>query len=440
MKLNKIGSLLFASLVLLFSGCEPEVDEMHLKNSTDVAGVELTATQSTPGGNKITLSMDTPGVTGYWDYNLGKALTNRTTFVYPIPGTATFTFVGTLGGEFFEKTIEVEVEQLDNRLDQDWYDLVGENTAEGKTWVFAGGPAPDGQQWWFMSPPGDKSGAWTIWWNAAGDCCPPVDASGKMSFDLDGAANYTYYPDADAEGQAGSFVLDVANQKLIINDGNILGAEAPWGNPNAVYEIVALTEDQLVLYVPSNAGGTGWTWVFVPEGSKETDGDSAGTLGLPIDFDGSDDYVSSTSGVDFNVVTNPQQSGINSSATMVGEVITPGGQYDALTFSLANAIDFSGSNKTITMKVYSETAFPVLFKLETGVNDERANEVEVNHGGTGWEELTFDFNNARKSYIDGNQGAGEAFVPTGQYDKFSIFLDFGGTTAGTFYIDDIEQN
>ncbi|WP_193510793.1 hypothetical protein [Christiangramia fulva] len=445
MKINKIISLLIVSFVLLFSACEPQVDEQELHNTTNVEGVELVATQSTTGGNEITLEMVTPGITGYWDYNLGKALTNRTTFVYPIPGTASFTYVGTLGSEFFTKTIEVEVDQLDHDLDQDWYDLVGDDTAAGKTWVFDGGPQPDGRLWWFMSPPNGKDGAWTVWWNAAGECCPPSDASGKMKFDLDGAANYTYYADPNAEGQPGSFVLDVENQKLIINNGNILGSGNEYGavvgNPAGVYEIVSLTEDQLVLYVPHNGFDTGWTWVFKPEGSGDTgDGGSAGISSLPISFDDSEDYVSSASGVGFNVVTNPQQSGINPTETMVGEVVNAGSQYEALTISLANAIDFSGSNKTITMKVYSETAFPVLFKLETGVNGERANEVQVNHGGTGWEELTFDFNNAVKSYIDGNQGAGEAFVPTGQYDKFSIFLDFAGTTAGTFYIDDIEQN
>ena len=269
MKINKIGSLFIISIVLLFSACEPEVDEQNLQNTTDVEGVELVATQSTTGGNEITLEMATPGVTGYWDYNLGKALTDEVTFVYPIPGTATFTYVGTLGAEFFTKTIEVEVEELTHALDQDWYDLVGEDTAAGKTWVFDGGPEPDGQQWWFMSPPGSKDGAYTVWWNAAGDCCPPADAAGEMTFDLDGAANYTYYADESAEGQLGNFVLDVANQKLIINNGNILGAEQ--GNPEGVYDIVSLTEDELVLYVPNNAGGTGWTWVFRPEETEETE-------------------------------------------------------------------------------------------------------------------------------------------------------------------------
>lgn len=264
MKINKIGSLFFASIVLLLSACEPEVDEQHLQNSTDVEGVELVATQSTTGGNEITLEMVTPGVTGYWDYNLGKALTNEVTIIYPIPGTSSFTYVGTLGGEFFTKSIDVQVDELDHALNQDWYDLVSDDTGTGKTWVFDGGPEPDGNQWWFMSPPGSKDGAYTVWWNAAGDCCPPVDAAGKMTFDLSGAANYTYYANESAEGQLGSFVLDIANQKLIINGANILGAEEPYGNPDGVYDIVSLTEDELVLFVPNNAGGTGWTWVFRP--------------------------------------------------------------------------------------------------------------------------------------------------------------------------------
>jgi hypothetical protein len=116
-----------------------------------------------------------------------------------------------------------------------------------------------------MSPPDSKDGAWTAWWNAGGTCCPPSDVNGRMHFDLDGAANYTYYADANAEGVKGSFELNVPNQVLKISGSNILGSEEPRGNPAGIYEIVSLTEDQMVLYVPTNAGNTGWTWVFKPE-------------------------------------------------------------------------------------------------------------------------------------------------------------------------------
>lgn len=169
--------------------------------------------------------------------------------------------------------------------------------------------------------------------------------------------------------------------------------------------------------------------------------DNGDPLKLPLDFDGDLAYAAATTGTTFEVVTNPNQSGINNSDTKVGKVTNNGEQYEALTVQLDEAIDFSSASKTITMKVYSMTAYPVLFKLEAGVNGERANEVEVNHGGTGWEELTFDFaTNARKSFVNGDGENGAPFVPTGKYDSFSIFLDFAGTTAGDFYIDDIELN
>lgn len=248
-------------LMILMASCESIVDDIPMENNTTVEGVELVATQNSSNGNLIELSMNTPGVTGYWDYNLGKALTNRVEFVYPIPGTSTFTFVGTLGAEFFEKTIEVKVDVLDTPLDQDWYDLVSENTSEGKTWVFAGEGGDEGL-WWFMSANDNPDGHMGAWWNAGGTCCPPEDVNGKMVFDLDGAANFTYYASPEAAPVVGSFVLDVANQTLAVDGADILGAPNDYKSPDGVYQIMSITEDELILYVPMNAGGTGWTWVF----------------------------------------------------------------------------------------------------------------------------------------------------------------------------------
>lgn len=263
LKIYKIVSLLAISLLLCLTSCESDVDEEFLTNTTNVDGVELIATQSTDGGNEITLHMATPGVTGYWDYNLGKALTDKTTIIYPIPGLATFTFTGTLGAEFFTKTIDVQIDQLDHALDQDWYDLVSEDTATGKTWVFDGTGGDNGL-WWFMSAPGNPDGAWGAWWNAGGTCCPPSDVAGKMHFDLNGAANFNHYEDSSAPAEPGSFVLDVANQELIISGSKLLGSAA--GNADGVYTIVSLTEDQMVLYLNnSETYGTGWTFVFRPE-------------------------------------------------------------------------------------------------------------------------------------------------------------------------------
>ncbi|MBS0010020.1 MAG: hypothetical protein KFF49_01325, partial [Bacteroidales bacterium] len=95
------------------------------------------------------------------------------------------------------------------------------------------------------------------------------DLEGKMVFDLDGAANYTYYASPSADPEYGDFVLDVKNQMLNVNGPNILGGAATgWydiGNHDGVYQIIRLTEDELILYVSNNAWGTGWMWHFKPE-------------------------------------------------------------------------------------------------------------------------------------------------------------------------------
>jgi len=256
--------------MLIFSACEPIVDEVNLSDSTNVDGVTLVATQTPPGGNKLTLKMTTPGITGYWNYNLGKALTNEYTVVYPIPGKSTFTYVGTLGSQFFTKTIDVQIDRLDTPLDPMWYSLVSKNTAAGKTWVFAtdnpvelgGGPA-----WWYMSPPDNPAdGYMTAWWNAGATCCPPSDTNGKITFDLNGAANYNYYDTKTGTPKKGSFILDVANKKLFIKGAPILGADR--ANPEGVYDVAVLTDTQLILYsarTPDGAGFTGWSWRFKPQ-------------------------------------------------------------------------------------------------------------------------------------------------------------------------------
>lgn len=163
---------------------------------------------------------------------------------------------------------------------------------------------------------------------------------------------------------------------------------------------------------------------------------------LPITFDDATvNYAFSTfNGASYEVVDNPDVSGANAEESKVGAITNSGAQFEGGAFTLGTPIDFSGANKTVSMKFWATSALPVLLKFEGGVNDERQTEVVAQHGGTGWEILTFDFaTDAIKSFIDGNQGVGEAFVPDGQYTTMVIFVDGPGTTAGTFYLDDIAQ-
>ncbi|MBK3518799.1 hypothetical protein [Carboxylicivirga marina] len=271
MKISKILGLITMAILLVFSACEPIEDRDVLKNSFDPSNIDLAVVQATNGGNKLSIQMNTEGVTGYWDYILDKKYTDRVEVVFPFTGTHEFTYYATTPympnndpseTEYVSKTVSVEITQLDEPLPQAYYDLVGEDLA-GKTWVFDGGPTPDGRLWWFMS---DPTNPWGIWWNAGGDCCPPADAAGKMVFDLDGGPNYTYYADAAGAPVTGStFKFNGDYSKITIEGAaNLLGSMEGGGN-GGVFDIVEFTADKMVLHVPNAAWSTGWTWVFVPE-------------------------------------------------------------------------------------------------------------------------------------------------------------------------------
>ena len=143
-------------------------------------------------------------------------------------------------------------------------------------------------------------------------------------------------------------------------------------------------------------------------------------LELPIDFDCNGiAYTDKIVGdVSFDVVDNPELSGINAEASMVGKITNAGVNWENAFFNLDTAIDFT-TDKGIKLKLYSDQALPVKVKLEDGT--EAPVEADANHTGSGWEELTF------------------AFTSTASYNDMVIFVDGPGTAAGTFYIDDIEQ-
>lgn len=163
---------------------------------------------------------------------------------------------------------------------------------------------------------------------------------------------------------------------------------------------------------------------------------------LPITYDNPTvNYALGTfEGATFEVVTNPFLAGANTAESRVGKLVNNGGLYEGGAYTLVEPVDFSGANKTISMKFYSDQPISVLVKFEGGTNNDRQNEVAASHGGTGWEVLIFNFaTDAVKSYVDGDPDNGASFVPTGKYSSLVIFAEIGKTTTGTFYIDDIMQ-
>lgn len=141
---------------------------------------------------------------------------------------------------------------------------------------------------------------------------------------------------------------------------------------------------------------------------------------IPITFDSSLVIYEATTfnGVAFDVVENPDLSGTNSVASNVGAITNIGASFEGLFFELGAPLDLS-TDKTVKINFWSNAALDVLMKLEQGSGADV--ETSVSHGGTGWEEMIFTFDSASS------------------FSQLTMFVDGPGTTAGTFYVDDIVQ-
>ncbi len=133
-----------------------------------------------------------------------------------------------------------------------------------------------------------------------------------------------------------------------------------------------------------------------------------------------------TEGKQFEIVDNPNRSGINVSAK-VGEFVKAG---DALPFAgmfaqLDAPIDFAG-NKTAKAKVLMDHIGNFAIKLEGSTTGAAPVELPVDNTLTGeWEELTFDFS---------------AVADDAQYTRLTLFFDLPIDATGTdvtSYFDDI---
>ena len=150
---------------------------------------------------------------------------------------------------------------------------------------------------------------------------------------------------------------------------------------------------------------------------------------LPIDFESETlDYAF----IDFagainTVITNPDPSGINTSATVTEFFKETGAEIFAGTvIELGGPIDFSNF-QTFQLDSWSPSVgTTVKFKIENASNPSISAEIDATTTvANGWETLYFDFSSADL---------------TQEYSKIVIFFDFGNVGSGTtYYYDNIAQ-
>ena len=148
---------------------------------------------------------------------------------------------------------------------------------------------------------------------------------------------------------------------------------------------------------------------------------------LPVDFEQVIDYnILGFEGADSAVEANPDQSGINTSATVVRTIKTVGAQFFAGTvFPLTTPIDFSVSEE-IAIKTWSPKAdIPVRLKIENADGSQFL-ELDVNTTvANQWEELVWDFS---------GMTAGIDFTKVVVFFEFIVDLQGDGST---YYYDDV---
>jgi hypothetical protein len=181
-------------------------------------------------------------------------------------------------------------------------------------------------------------------------------------------------------------------------------------NPINTYE----TGEYTIALTANNAAGASEIFediitILIPE-----------VITLPIGFDNANVAYNAITfgGASFEVVDNPDLKGTNTVASKVGAITNSGATFEGFSFDLGVDIDFA-TKKEITMNFWADKAIDVLVKFEEGSGPDA--EMTGSHGGTGWEELTV------------------TFASSDKYSRFTLFVDGPGTTAGTFYIDDITQ-
>ena len=215
-------------------------------------------------------------------------------------------------------------------------------------------------------------------------------------------------------------------------------------NPSDQYTVIAITPDKNESVTPS---GTSYYIDDIALAPAAAGGGGSGPAAstLPISFDSAsvsysfEPFEGASAG---EVVADPA-GGTNK----VGKVVRAAGGpwYGGVTVSTgANrsiaTIPFAANAKSMSMRVYSPGAgMRVRMKVENASNAGITSETDAVTVGTGWEVLTFNFNNPGLSPpVTGGPTAELNVAQT--YNKVTLFFNVAaanGAWGGTYYFDDI---
>ncbi len=447
MKANKIIYLLFLALGVIFSGCSPEIDDKpDIGPPPTASDVTFTFEPDPDNANIIYFTNTSSGFILKWDFGNGStAEGNNVKGIYPLKGeyTVTLTAYTRSGSASSSQTVVIE-ETNPALLDVPEFNLLtgGVDQLEGKTWVI------DGERAGHMGvgPANGEGSNAPIWWQA-----PPLDKAGQgiyddeMTFKLldfvyefknngDVFANGASAGDLGGDPSAGDqlvpyspevevnnwSITEEGDKKFLnISNGSFFG----FYTGVSKYEILNLEENELyVRFLDSKDPNLAWYHRLIPKGYTPPPPPAPEvTDEFKLDFEGEDPAFEVFGGQSYQVIDNPDPTGINTSAR-VGETVHGNETWAGLFHNVGSKLDLSQKNG-MKLKVWSPVEGIARLKLENSENTQEFTEVDANMTTTNeWTELTFDLTGATSEL----------------YDRVVLFFDFGSSNPNTFYFDDVE--
>jgi len=448
--MKKTIFLALGLMALLASpGCKEE--DPNLGTAPTAADAVFTYEPSVDNPNIINFEAKNKTLIAKWDFGNGTNGEGSTAQAsYPNKGTYTVKLTVFNSGGSASSTQDIVIGQDDPTLLSDplYTFLTGGNTGKGyKTWVIDStrdvhmgvGPNPSG-----------TAGDYPEWWAAKA-----MDKSNVGLYDdqfvfrlkgfgFDQITNGDVYinnlqagnfpgsvltPKADYwapfENQMNeTWTLTMADDTTItVSGSSFIGYYAG----SQTYKVVSISENELFLrYVDGGNDGLAWYVRLVPDDYPVNGGGGGGTdptFELPIDFESVEPEFTVFGNSTYSFVDNANKGGINTSNRVL-ETVHGNETWAGLFVNLKNKLDFSGSAKTISVKVFAPATGVFRMKLENSANTAEFIEKDVNvTTANQWVEVSIDFSDAT----------------AGVFDRLVLFPGWDVADAGTFYLDDIAQ-
>jgi hypothetical protein len=226
----------------------------------------------------------------------------------------------------------------------------------------------------------------------------------------------------DQLGETWTITENEADTILTVSGSSFIGFYAG----TQEYQIMSLDDSVMYLRYQDTKEDLVWYLRLVIE-DYPVDGGGGGSTGpkytLPIDFESIQPEWTTFGGSSDTTIANPYSGGINTSATVL-ETVHGFETWAGIYIDLENPLDLTGTDSTISLKIYAPSTGTMRFKIENSSKSTESEERDIMvTEANKWIEVS----------------AGFSTAATGKYDRLVLFPGWDVANAGTFYIDDIKQ-